>query len=42
LDTCFVKSWDLLALSRATCAWRFIKDRRLSRSATLKEYSSHR
>jgi hypothetical protein len=29
-------------LSKAICAWRFIKDRRLSRSEILNEYSSHR
>jgi hypothetical protein len=42
LDTCFIRSWDLPALSKAICAWRFIKDRRLSRSEILGEYSSHR
>jgi hypothetical protein len=41
LDTCFIISWDLLALSKEICAWRFIKDRRPSRSKILNEYSSH-
>jgi hypothetical protein len=42
LDTYFIRSWDLPALSKAICAWHFIKDRRLSRSEILDEYSSHR
>jgi hypothetical protein len=42
LDTCFIRSWDLPAFSKAICAWRFIKDRWLSRSKILDEYSSHR
>jgi hypothetical protein len=32
----------LLALSIAICAWRFIKDKRPSRSEILNEYSEHR
>jgi hypothetical protein len=26
-DICFIKPQDLLALSKAICVWRFIKDR---------------
>jgi hypothetical protein len=42
MDICFIKPQDLLALSIAICAWRFNKVKRLSRSAILEEYSSHR
>jgi hypothetical protein len=42
MDICFIKLQDLLALSIAICAWRFAKDKRLSRSEILKEYSVHR
>jgi hypothetical protein len=41
-DIYFIKPQDLLALSKAICAWRFIKDRRLSRSEILNVYSLHR
>jgi hypothetical protein len=42
MDICFIKPQDLLALSIAICAWRFDKVKRLSRSAILEEYSTHR
>jgi hypothetical protein len=42
MDICFIKPQDLLALSIAICAWRLDKVKRLSRSAILEEYSSHR
>jgi hypothetical protein len=42
MDICFIKPQDLLALSIAICAWRFAKDKRLSRSEILEEYSAHR
>jgi hypothetical protein len=42
MDICFIKPQDLLALSIAICAWRFAKDKRLSRSEILEEYSVHR
>jgi hypothetical protein len=41
MDICFIKPQDLLALSIAICAWRFAKDKRLSRSEILEEYSAH-
>jgi hypothetical protein len=41
MDICFIKPQDLLALSIAICAWHFAKDKRLSRSDILEEYSSH-
>jgi hypothetical protein len=41
-DICFIKPQDLLALSKAICAWHFIKDRRLSKSEILNAYSLHR
>jgi hypothetical protein len=41
-DICFIKPQDLLALSKAICAWRFSKNRQLSRSEILNIYSSHR
>jgi hypothetical protein len=41
MDICFIKPQDLLALSIAICAWRFAKDKRLSRSKILEEYSAH-
>jgi hypothetical protein len=41
-DICFIKPQDLLALSKASFAWRFIKDKLPSRSAILNEYSLHR
>jgi hypothetical protein len=31
MDICFIKPQDLLALSKAIWAWRFAKDKRLSR-----------
>jgi hypothetical protein len=40
-DIYFIKPQDLLALYKAICAWRFIKDRRLSRSEILNVYSLH-
>jgi hypothetical protein len=40
-DIYFIKPQDLLALSKAICAWRFIKDRQLSRSEILNVYSLH-
>jgi hypothetical protein len=42
MDICFIKPQDLLALSIDICTWRLDKVKRLSRSAILKEYSSHR
>jgi hypothetical protein len=42
MDIYFIKPQDLLALSIAICAWYFIKDKQLSRSEILKEYSVHR
>jgi hypothetical protein len=42
MDICFIKPQDLLALSIAIYAWRFAKDKRLSRSEILEEYSAHR
>jgi hypothetical protein len=42
MDIYFIKPQDLLALSTASFAWRFIKDKRLSRSRILSEYSLHR
>jgi hypothetical protein len=42
MDICFIKPQDLLALSIAIYAWRLDKVKRLSRSAILEEYSSHR
>jgi hypothetical protein len=42
MDICFIKPQDLLALSIAICAWHLDKVKRLSRSAILEEYSSHR
>jgi hypothetical protein len=41
MDIYFIKLQDLLALSIAICAWRFAKDKRLSRSEILEEYSVH-
>jgi hypothetical protein len=41
MDICFIKPQALLALSIAICAWRFTKDKRLSRSEILEEYSAH-
>jgi hypothetical protein len=41
MDICFMKPQALLALSIAICAWRFAKDKRLSRSEILEEYSAH-
>jgi hypothetical protein len=41
MDICFIKPQDLLALSIAIRAWRFAKDKRLSRSKLLEEYSAH-
>jgi hypothetical protein len=41
MDICFIKLQALLALSIAICAWHFAKDKRLSRSEILKEYSAH-
>jgi hypothetical protein len=42
MDVCFIKPQDLLALFIAIYAWRFAKDKRLSRSEILEEYSVHR
>jgi hypothetical protein len=42
MDIYFIKPQDLLALSKASFAWRFIKDKRPSRSAILNKYSLHR
>jgi hypothetical protein len=42
MDICFIEPQDLLALSKTICAWRFSKDRRLSRSKILNVYSLHR
>jgi hypothetical protein len=42
VDICFIKPQDLLALSKAIFVWRFIKDKRPSRSEILNEYSVHR
>jgi hypothetical protein len=42
MDIAFIKPQDLLALSIAICAWRFAKDKRLSRSEILEEYSKYR
>jgi hypothetical protein len=41
MDICFIKPQALLALSITICAWRFTKDKRLSRSEILEEYSAH-
>jgi hypothetical protein len=41
MDIYFINPQDLLALSIAICAWRFVKVKRLSRSEILKEYSAH-
>jgi hypothetical protein len=41
MDICFIKPQDLLALSKAVFAWRFIKDKCPSRSAILDIYSVH-
>jgi hypothetical protein len=41
MDICFINPQDLLALSIAICAWRFARDKRLSRSEILEEYSAH-
>jgi hypothetical protein len=41
MDICFIKPQALLALSIAICAWCFAKDKRLSRSEILEEYSAH-
>jgi hypothetical protein len=41
MDICFIKPQDLLALSKAVFAWRFIKDKRPSRSKILDTYSVH-
>jgi hypothetical protein len=41
MDICFMKPQALLALSIAICAWHFAKDKRLSRSEILEEYSAH-
>jgi hypothetical protein len=41
MDICFIKLQDLLALSIAICAWRFAKDKRLSRFEILEKYSVH-
>jgi hypothetical protein len=42
MDICIIKPQDFLALSIAICAWRFAKDKRLSRSEILEAYSAHR
>jgi hypothetical protein len=42
MDIYFIKPQDLLALSKAIFAWRFIKDKRPSRSEILNKYSIHR
>jgi hypothetical protein len=42
VDIYFIKPQDLLALSKAIFAWRFIKDKRPSRSEILDKYSVHR
>jgi hypothetical protein len=42
MDICLIKPQDLLALFKEIYAWRFIKDRRLSRSEILNVYSLHR
>jgi hypothetical protein len=41
MDIYFMNPQALLALSIAICAWRFAKDKRLSRSEILEEYSAH-
>jgi hypothetical protein len=41
MDICFIKPQDLLDLSIAICTWHFAKDKRLSRSEILEEYSAH-
>jgi hypothetical protein len=41
MDICFMKPQALLALSIAIRDWRFAKDKRLSRSKILEEYSAH-
>jgi hypothetical protein len=41
VDIYFIKPQDLLALSKAICAWRFIKDKWPSRFEILNEYSAH-
>jgi hypothetical protein len=41
MDICFMKPQALLALSIAICAWHFAKDKWLSRSEILEEYSAH-
>jgi hypothetical protein len=42
VDIYFIKPQDLLALSKAIIAWRFIKDKCPLRSKILDEYSVHR
>jgi hypothetical protein len=42
MDIYFIKPQDLLALSKASFARRFIKDKRPSRSEILNEYLVHR
>jgi hypothetical protein len=42
MDICFIKPQDSLALSKASFAWRFIKDKRPSRFEILNEYFVHR
>jgi hypothetical protein len=42
MDICFIKTQDMLALSIAICAWRFAKEKRLSRSEILEGYSAYR
>jgi hypothetical protein len=39
MDICFIKPQDLRALSKASVAWCFIKDKQPSRSEILNEYS---
>jgi hypothetical protein len=41
MDIYFIKPQALLALSIAICAWHFAKDKQLSRSEILEEYSAH-
>jgi hypothetical protein len=42
VDISFIKPQDLLALSKAILAGRFIKDKRPPRSKILDKYSVHR
>jgi hypothetical protein len=42
VDIYFIKPQDLLALSKAILAWRFIKDKCPLRFEILNEYSVHR